>query len=70
VMQQQFERLNLVMGEVRDRIDHQEETIRNLRGGRDKRQREPRVENENENEGAGKDEEDLRSEIRSSRHRR
>ena len=29
-MQQQFEQLNLVMGEVRDRMDQQEATIRNL----------------------------------------
>uniref|UniRef100_A0A2N9I7U7 Integrase catalytic domain-containing protein n=1 Tax=Fagus sylvatica TaxID=28930 RepID=A0A2N9I7U7_FAGSY len=49
-MQQQFERLNFVLGEVRDRMDHQEAAIRNLQGGRDRRRREPRVENEYENE--------------------
>jgi hypothetical protein len=36
-MQQQFERLNFVLGEVRDRMDHQETVIRNLQGGRDRR---------------------------------
>uniref|UniRef100_A0A2N9I319 Reverse transcriptase domain-containing protein n=1 Tax=Fagus sylvatica TaxID=28930 RepID=A0A2N9I319_FAGSY len=35
-MQQQFERLNFVLGEVRDRMDHQEAAIRNLQGGRDR----------------------------------
>jgi hypothetical protein len=49
-MQQQFERLNFVLGEVRDRMDHQETAIRNLQGGRERRRREPRVENEYENE--------------------
>jgi hypothetical protein len=48
-MQQQFERLNFVLGEVRDRMDHQEAAIRNLQGGRDRRC-ERRVENEYENE--------------------
>uniref|UniRef100_A0A2N9GA30 Reverse transcriptase n=1 Tax=Fagus sylvatica TaxID=28930 RepID=A0A2N9GA30_FAGSY len=62
-MQQQFERLNFVLGEVRDRMDHQEAAIRNLQGGRDRRRREPRVENEYENEGDGEDEEDLASEV-------
>uniref|UniRef100_A0A2N9EGC5 CCHC-type domain-containing protein n=1 Tax=Fagus sylvatica TaxID=28930 RepID=A0A2N9EGC5_FAGSY len=69
-MQQQFERLNFVLGEVRDRMDHQETAIRNLQGGRDRRRREPRVENEYENEGDGEDEEDLASEVGSGRHRR
>uniref|UniRef100_A0A2N9G2H0 Retrotransposon gag domain-containing protein n=1 Tax=Fagus sylvatica TaxID=28930 RepID=A0A2N9G2H0_FAGSY len=69
-MQQQFERLNFVLGEVRDRMDHQEAAIRNLQGGRDRRRREPRVENEYENEGDGEDEEDLASEVGSGRHRR
>uniref|UniRef100_A0A2N9GE28 Reverse transcriptase domain-containing protein n=1 Tax=Fagus sylvatica TaxID=28930 RepID=A0A2N9GE28_FAGSY len=69
-MQQQFERLNFVLGEVRDRMDHQEATIRNLQGGRDRRRRERRVENEYENEGDGEDEEDLASEVGSGRHRR
>jgi hypothetical protein len=69
-MQQQFERLNFVLGEVRDRMDHQEAAIRNLQGGRDRRRRESRVENEYENEGDGEDEEDLASEVGSGRHRR
>uniref|UniRef100_A0A2N9FZ50 CCHC-type domain-containing protein n=1 Tax=Fagus sylvatica TaxID=28930 RepID=A0A2N9FZ50_FAGSY len=69
-MQQQFERLNFVLGEVRDRMDHQEAAIRNLQGGRDRRRREPRVENVYENEGDGEDEEDLAFEVRSGRHRR
>jgi hypothetical protein len=69
-MQQQFERLNFVLGEVRDRMDHQETTIRNLQGGRDRRRRERRVENEYENKGDGEDEEDLASEVGSGRHRR
>uniref|UniRef100_A0A2N9FYN5 CCHC-type domain-containing protein n=1 Tax=Fagus sylvatica TaxID=28930 RepID=A0A2N9FYN5_FAGSY len=69
-MQQQFERLNFVLGEVRDRMDHQEAAIRNLQGGRDRRRRAARVENEYENEGYGEDEEDLASEVGSGRHRR
>uniref|UniRef100_A0A2N9I282 CCHC-type domain-containing protein n=1 Tax=Fagus sylvatica TaxID=28930 RepID=A0A2N9I282_FAGSY len=69
-MQQQFERLNFVLGEVRDRMDHQEIPIRNLQGGRDRRRHEPRVENEYENEGDGEDKEDLASEVGSGRHRR
>uniref|UniRef100_A0A2N9FRJ5 CCHC-type domain-containing protein n=1 Tax=Fagus sylvatica TaxID=28930 RepID=A0A2N9FRJ5_FAGSY len=69
-MQQQFERLNFVLGEVRDRMDHQEAAIRNLQGGRDRRRREPRVENEYENEGDGEDEEDLASEVGSVTNRR
>ena len=40
-MQQQFERLNLVLGEVRDSMDNQEAVIRNLQGERDRRRREP-----------------------------
>jgi hypothetical protein len=59
-----------VLGEVRDKMDHQEAAIRNLQGGRDRRRRrEPRVENEYENEGDGEDEEDLASEVGSGRHR-
>ena len=58
-MQQQFEWLNLVLGEVRDRMDHQEAAIRNLQGGRDRRRRDHRVENQYDNEGDGEDEEDL-----------
>ena len=50
-------------------MDHQEIAIRNLHGGRDRRRREPRVENEHENEGDGEDEEDLASEVGSGRHR-
>uniref|UniRef100_A0A2N9FIN0 Reverse transcriptase n=1 Tax=Fagus sylvatica TaxID=28930 RepID=A0A2N9FIN0_FAGSY len=69
-MQQQFERLNFVLGEVRDRMDHQETAIRNLQGGRDRRRRERRVENEYENDVDGEDEEDLASEVGSGRHRR
>ena len=69
-MQQQFKRLNFVLGEVRDRMDHQEAAIRNLQGGRDKRRHEARVENEYENEGDSEDEEDLASEVGSGRHRR
>uniref|UniRef100_A0A2N9J2M7 Reverse transcriptase RNase H-like domain-containing protein n=1 Tax=Fagus sylvatica TaxID=28930 RepID=A0A2N9J2M7_FAGSY len=46
------------------------QAIRNLQGGRDRRRREPRVENEYENEGDGEDEEDLASEVGSGRHRR
>uniref|UniRef100_A0A2N9HAP5 Uncharacterized protein n=1 Tax=Fagus sylvatica TaxID=28930 RepID=A0A2N9HAP5_FAGSY len=69
-MQQQFEQLNFVLGEVRDMMDLQDVVIRNLQGGRDKRRREPRVENEYENEGDGEDEEDLASEVGSGRHRR
>ena len=55
-MQQQLERLNFVLGEVRDRMDLQDAAIRNLQGRRDRRRREPRVENEYENEGDGEDE--------------
>ena len=69
-MQQQFERLNFVLGEMRDRMEHQETEIRNLQGGRDRRRREPRVENEYENEGDGEDEKDLASEVGLGRHRR
>jgi hypothetical protein len=69
-MQQQFERLNFVLGEVRDRMDHQETAIRNLQGERDRRRREPRVENEYEIQGDGEDEEDLASEVESGRHKR
>ena len=49
-------------------MDHQETTIRNLQGRRDRRRRQPRV--ENENEGDGEDEEDLAFEVGSGRHRR
>jgi hypothetical protein len=51
-------------------MDHQEVAIRNLQGGRDRRRREPRVENEYENEGDGEDEKDLASEVGLDRHRR
>ena len=51
-------------------MDHQETAIRNLQDGRDRRRREPRVENEYENEGDGEDEEDLVCEVGSGRHRR
>ena len=68
-MQQQFERLNLVLGEVRDRMDHQEAAIRNLQGRRDRRRCEHRVENQYENEGDGGEEEDLASDVGSGRNR-
>jgi hypothetical protein len=32
-MQQQFERFNLVLGEVKDRMEQREVVIRNLQGG-------------------------------------
>jgi hypothetical protein len=69
-MQQQFERLNFVLGKVRNRMDHQEAAIRNLQGERDRRRREARVENEYENEGDGEDEEDLASKVGSAKHTR
>ena len=59
-----------MLGEVRDRMDHQETVIRNLQGGRDRRRCEARVENKYKNEGYDEDEEDLASEVRSGRHRR
>jgi hypothetical protein len=63
-MQQQFERLNLVLEEVKDRMDQQEVVIRNLQGGRDRTRRTPSVENEFENKGDDDDdEEDIASEI-------
>ncbi|KAG2696948.1 hypothetical protein I3760_07G084100 [Carya illinoinensis] len=68
-MQQQFERLNMMLGEVRDRIDQQDEVIKNLHGGRDRRRREPRREHDYEDEGDGEDEEDLISEVGMGRHR-
>ena len=52
-----------MLGEVRDRMDHQEAAIRNLQGMRDRRRCEHRVENQYENEGDGEDEEDLASDI-------
>ena len=69
-MQQQFERLNFVLGEVSDRMDHQEAAIRNLQDRKDRRRREHRVENQYENEGDGEDEEDLASDVGSGRNRR
>jgi hypothetical protein len=62
-MQQQFERLNLVLEEVKDRMDQQEVVIRNLQGGQDRRRRTPSVENEFENVGDDDDEEDIASEV-------
>lgn len=62
-MQQQFELLNLVLREVKDRMDQQEVVIRNLQGGRDRRRRVPSNENEYENEGDGEDGEDIASEV-------
>ena len=52
LMQQQFEKLNLVLGEVRDRMDHQDVVIRN-NGRRDRRRPEFSVENGYENEEYG-----------------
>ncbi|KAG2411370.1 hypothetical protein I3760_Q007100 [Carya illinoinensis] len=68
-MQQQFERLNMMLGEVRDRMDQQDEVIKNLHGGRDRRRREPRREHDYEDEGDGEDEENLISEVGMGRHR-
>ena len=51
-------------------MNHQEAAIRNLQGGRNRRRREPRVENEYENEGDGENEDDLASEVGSGRHGR
>jgi len=62
-MQQQFKRLNLVLEEVKDRMDQQEVVIRNLQGGRDRRRRATNIENEFENEGDDDDEEDKASEV-------
>ena len=56
-MQQQFEQLNLVLGEVRDSMDNQEAVIRNLQGERDRRRREPRIENGYKNGEFGEDDE-------------
>jgi hypothetical protein len=58
-MQQQFERFNLVLGEVKDRMEQREVVIRNLQGGCDRRRREPSIANEYENEGDDDDEEDI-----------
>ncbi|KAG2411297.1 hypothetical protein I3760_Q013700, partial [Carya illinoinensis] len=55
--------------EVRDRMDQQDEVIKNLHGGRDRRRREPRREHEYEDEGDSEDEEDLISEVGMGRHR-
>jgi hypothetical protein len=62
-MQQQFERLNLVLEEVKDRMDQQEVVIRNLQGERDRRRCAPSIENEFENKGDDDDEEDIASEV-------
>jgi len=62
-MQQQFKRLNLVLEEVKDRMDQQEVVIRNLQGGRDRRRRAPSVENEIKNKGDDDDEENIASEV-------
>ncbi|KAG2411212.1 hypothetical protein I3760_Q021100 [Carya illinoinensis] len=50
-------------------MDQQDEVIKNLHGGRDRRRREPRREHEYEDEGDGEDEEDLISEVGMGRHR-
>jgi hypothetical protein len=62
-MQQQFEWLNLVLEEVKDRMDQQEVVIRNLQSGRDRRRRVPSVENDFENEGNDDEEEDIAFEV-------
>jgi hypothetical protein len=62
-MQQQFEWFNLVLGEVKDRIEQREVLIRNLQGEHDKRRRAPSVTNEYENEGNDDEEEDTASEV-------
>ena len=62
-MQRQFERLNLVLGEVRDRMDQQEAVIQTLQGGQDRRRREPIIENEYEIEEDDEDVEDVVSEF-------
>jgi len=62
-MQQQFERLNLVLEEVKDRMDQQEVVIINLQGERDRRRRAPSVENEFENEGDDDGRKDIASEV-------
>jgi hypothetical protein len=58
-VQQQFEQFNLVLGEVKDRMEQREVVIRNLQGGRDRRRRSPSVTNEYENERDDFDEEDI-----------
>ena len=68
-MQQQFERMNMLFGQMEDRMNQQQAEIRNLQGGRNRRRHEPRVENAYENEGDDEDEEDLTSEIGLGRHR-
>ncbi|KAG2670625.1 hypothetical protein I3760_14G094700 [Carya illinoinensis] len=68
-MQQQLERMNMLLGQMEDRMNQQQAKIRNLQGGRNRRRREPRVENAYENEGDDEDEEDLTSEIGLGRHR-
>ena len=73
-MQQQFERMNVIFGEIRDRMDNQEERITNLQRNqrnprrRNNRRREVSVDEfEYENEVSG-NEEDFESEVSRSAH--
>ena len=53
-MQQKFERLNLKLGEVRDKMEQQGALIRNLQSVRDRRRCESSIENRyNKNEEYG-----------------
>ncbi|KAG2411350.1 hypothetical protein I3760_Q009100 [Carya illinoinensis] len=61
--------MNMLLGQMEDRMNQQQAEIRNLQGGRNRRRRDPRVENAYENEGDDEDEEDLTSEIVLGRHR-
>ena len=69
-MQHEFERLNLVLGEVRNSMDNQEAMVRNLQAEKDRRRHEPNIKNGYENGEYGEDEEVLTSEVGLGRHRR
>ncbi|KAG2707592.1 hypothetical protein I3760_05G154400 [Carya illinoinensis] len=58
-----------MLEEMRDRMDQQDEVIKNLHGGRDRRRRESRREHEYEDEADGEDEEDIIYEVGMGRHR-